>query len=61
LIEHGAHELDFLGDCDAWKREWTGDVRRHAWRYVFAPTPFGRALAWLKLRLAPRLKRVVRR
>lgn len=61
LIEHGAHELDFLGDCDAWKREWTGDVRRHAWRYVFAPTPFGRALAWWKLRLAPRLKRVVRR
>ena len=61
LIERGAHELDFLGDFDAWKREWTNEVRPHAWRYIFAPTPFGRTLAWLKLQLGPRLKRVVRR
>jgi CelD/BcsL family acetyltransferase involved in cellulose biosynthesis len=61
LIDRGARELDFLGDCDAWKLEWTDTVRPHAWRYVFAPTPFGRALAWWKLRVAPRLNRVVRR
>ena len=60
LIERGARQLDFLGEYDAWKREWTAHARPHAWRYLFAPTAFGRALAAWKLGIGPRLKRLVR-
>jgi CelD/BcsL family acetyltransferase involved in cellulose biosynthesis len=55
LIRRGVRELDFLGDAMEWKREWTAVERPHAWRYLFAPTAFGRALAAWKLRIGPRL------
>jgi CelD/BcsL family acetyltransferase involved in cellulose biosynthesis len=61
LIARGVRELDFLGDAMEWKREWTAVERPHAWRYLFAPTPFGRALASWKLRIGPRLRELAER
>jgi CelD/BcsL family acetyltransferase involved in cellulose biosynthesis len=61
LGARGVRELDLLGDDLPWKRAWTDRARAHAWRYVFAPTPFGRALAAWKLRWAPSVKRLAAR
>lgn len=61
LVGKGVRELDFLGDDMPWKREWTDQARPHAWRYIFARTPFGRALHAWKFSLAPRLKTLLRR
>jgi CelD/BcsL family acetyltransferase involved in cellulose biosynthesis len=57
LAERGVRELDLLGDQAPWKREWTDRVRAHAWRYVFRPTLFGRALHAWKFRVVPALRR----
>lgn len=47
LVRRGAHEVDLLGDDMPWKRSWAPQLRPHVFRYVFRPTPFGRALwAW---------------
>ncbi len=54
----GIRELDFLGDDMPWKRDWTDKMRAHSFRYLFAPTARGRALAAWKLRLAPAAKRL---
>lgn len=59
LIGRGVRELDFLGDDMPWKRDWTAELRPQLFRYLFAPTWRGRALAAWKLRLAPTLKRLV--
>jgi CelD/BcsL family acetyltransferase involved in cellulose biosynthesis len=59
LIERHVRELDFLGDDMPWKREWTDRLRRHSWRYLFAPTAYGRALHAWKFRLAPAVKRIL--
>jgi len=56
LIDRGVRELDFLGDDMPWKREWTSELRVHRFRYVFAPTLRGRALAAWKQDLVPRLR-----
>jgi CelD/BcsL family acetyltransferase involved in cellulose biosynthesis len=56
LETRAAHTFDFLGDDMPWKREWTGELRAHSWRYVFADSVRGRALHAWKFRLAPRLK-----
>jgi CelD/BcsL family acetyltransferase involved in cellulose biosynthesis len=58
LIARGLGELDFLGDDMPWKRDWTDTVRPQRFRYLFAPTVRGRALAAWKLRIAPDLKRL---
>lgn len=58
LIEDGARELDLLGDDLPWKRDWTAQLRPHAWRYVIRPSTRGRALYTLKFRLGPALKRL---
>ncbi len=58
LIARGVRELDFLGDDMPWKRDWTDKLRPHSFRYFFAPTARGRALAAWKLRLAPAAKRL---
>lgn len=57
LIARGMRTLDFLGDDLPWKRDWTDTVRPQRFRYLFAPTPRGRALATWKLHLAPTLRR----
>lgn len=58
LIARGIRELDFLGDDMPWKRDWTDSARAHSFRYLFAPTARGRALAAWKLTLAPAAKRL---
>jgi CelD/BcsL family acetyltransferase involved in cellulose biosynthesis len=58
LIARGIGELDFLGDDMPWKRDWTETTRAHSFRYLFAPTARGRALAAWKLTLAPAAKRL---
>ena len=58
LIARGIRELDFLGDDMPWKRDWTDCTRAHSFRYLFAPTARGRALAAWKFTLAPAAKRL---
>ena len=58
LIARGIRELDFLGDDMPWKRDWTDKTRSHSFRYLFAPTARGRALAAWKFTLAPYAKRL---
>ncbi|HEY2745807.1 MAG TPA: GNAT family N-acetyltransferase [Polyangia bacterium] len=58
LIARGVRELDFLGDDMPWKRDWTDKLRAHSFRYLFAPTARGRAIAAWKFRLAPAAKRL---
>jgi CelD/BcsL family acetyltransferase involved in cellulose biosynthesis len=58
LIARNFRELDFLGDDMPWKRDWTNRSRAHSFRYLFAPTARGRALAAWKFTLAPAAKRL---
>jgi len=61
-IEHalrdGLREVDFLGDTEPWKLEWTSAGRAHEWLFVFAGTPRGRLLHPLKFQFVPALKRL---
>jgi CelD/BcsL family acetyltransferase involved in cellulose biosynthesis len=52
----GLRQVDFLGDAEAWKREWTDTSRPHDWLYVFSDTVRGRLLHSLKFQVAPGLK-----
>jgi CelD/BcsL family acetyltransferase involved in cellulose biosynthesis len=56
-FEQGVAEHDFLGVDDAWKREWTQEVRPHFWFHAFARTLRGAVLHALKFRLAPMVRR----
>ena len=53
----GLTEVDFLGDAEPWKLEWTTTTRPHHWQFVFADTNRGRLLHHAKFRVAPVLKR----
>jgi CelD/BcsL family acetyltransferase involved in cellulose biosynthesis len=53
----GLRAYDLLGDDDAWKLDWTEEVRPHSWLFVFARGPRGRLLHWLKFVVAPRVRR----
>lgn len=44
----GLSEVDFLGDAEPWKLEWTQTSRAHDWFYVFGPGRRARLLHWLK-------------
>ena len=55
-ITRGVREFDFLGPDMVWKRDWTDQVRRHTWLYVFNDTAFARALCAAKFRWAPAAK-----
>jgi CelD/BcsL family acetyltransferase involved in cellulose biosynthesis len=52
----GISEIDFLGDTEPWKLEWTSTTRPHDWLFVFAGTPRGRLLHPLKFQLVPALR-----
>ena len=54
---HGLTEVDFLGDSEPWKREWTSEARGHDWLFVFADTVRARLLHSLKFQWGPELKR----
>jgi CelD/BcsL family acetyltransferase involved in cellulose biosynthesis len=53
----GLREIDFLGDAEPWKLEWTSTSRRHDWLYAFSNTARARLLHSLKFQVVPELKR----
>jgi CelD/BcsL family acetyltransferase involved in cellulose biosynthesis len=53
----GLSEVDFLGDAEPWKLEWTATTRPHDWLFVFANTARASLLRRLKFQAAPVLKR----
>jgi len=57
--QHGLAEVDFLGDTEPWKLEWTSAVRPHDWLYVFSNTARARLVYPLKFRVIPTLHRAL--
>ena len=55
-FERGLEEVDFLGDNEPWKLEWTVRTRPHDWLFVFNTGSRGRLLYPLKFQVAPALK-----
>jgi CelD/BcsL family acetyltransferase involved in cellulose biosynthesis len=53
----GLREIDFLGNAEPWKLEWTGASRPHEWLFVCSGTVRGRLLHSLKFQVVPELKR----
>ena len=53
----GLREVDFLGNTEPWKLEWTNTSRPHDWLFVFADTMRARLLHSLKFQVVPELKR----
>ena len=53
----GLREIDFLGNAEPWKLEWTSTSRGHEWLYVFPNTIRARLLHSLKFQVVPELKR----
>jgi hypothetical protein len=53
----GLTEVDFLGDAEPWKLEWTSASRGHDWVFVFADTMRARLLHSIKFQWVPELKR----
>jgi CelD/BcsL family acetyltransferase involved in cellulose biosynthesis len=58
---NGLREVDFLGDAEPWKLEWTGTTRPHDWLFVFGNTARARLAHTAKCRVVPTLKRWLRR
>jgi CelD/BcsL family acetyltransferase involved in cellulose biosynthesis len=56
-FEGGLREVDFLGDADPWKLEWTSTTRPHDWLYVFAGSSRAALVHRAKFQIAPALKR----
>jgi CelD/BcsL family acetyltransferase involved in cellulose biosynthesis len=56
--DHGLQEVDFLGDPEPWKMEWTSTTRKHDWGFVFSDTPRARLLHPIKFRVIPALRRI---
>jgi CelD/BcsL family acetyltransferase involved in cellulose biosynthesis len=56
-FETGLTEVDFLGDTEPWKLEWTSTTRPHDWLFVFSGTPRSRLLHPLKFQFVPALRR----
>lgn len=50
-------EVDFLGDAEPWKLEWTRTIRPHDWLFVFGNTARARLVHTAKCRIRPALKR----
>lgn len=57
-FESGLDEVDFLGDPEPWKLEWTSTTRPHDWLFVFSGTPRARLLHPLKFQFVPALRRL---
>jgi len=54
---HGLREIDFLGDTEAWKQEWTPAARAHDWLFVFSNSRRARLLHSLKFQMAPEIRK----
>lgn len=55
--DEGLTEVDFLGDSEPWKREWTSEARGHDWLFVFARGARARLLHSIKFQWVPELRR----
>ena len=53
----GLSEVDFLGDAEPWKLEWTHTSRPHDWLFVFSDSVRARLLHSVKFQVMPELKR----
>jgi CelD/BcsL family acetyltransferase involved in cellulose biosynthesis len=53
----GLREIDFLGDTEPWKQEWTPASRGHDWLFVFSNSRRARLLHSIKFQMAPELKK----
>ena len=53
----GIIEVDFLGDAEPWKLEWTSTTRGHDWFYVFGDTMRARLVHRMKFEWLPEIKR----
>ena len=57
----GLREVDFLGDNEPWKLEWTSTTRPHDWLFVFGHSARGRLAHAAKCRVVPAIKRLLGR
>ena len=53
----GLREIDFLGDTEPWKQEWTDAARGHDWLFVFSHSRRARLLHSIKFQMAPELRK----
>jgi CelD/BcsL family acetyltransferase involved in cellulose biosynthesis len=53
----GLRELDFLGDTEPWKQEWTSTARSHNWLFIFSTSRRARLLHSIKFQMAPEIKK----
>ena len=53
----GLREIDFLGDTELWKQEWTSTVRGHDWLFIFSNSRRARLLHSIKFQMAPEMKK----
>ncbi len=54
---NGLREVDFLGESEPWKQEWTPSTRGHDWLFIFSNTRRARLLHSIKFQMAPELKK----
>lgn len=53
----GLREIDFLGDTEPWKQEWTAAARAHDWLFLFSQSRRARLLHSLKFEMAPEIRK----
>jgi len=53
----GLREIDFLGDTEVWKQEWTSTARGHDWLFIFSTSRRARLLHSIKFQMAPEIKK----
>ena len=53
----GLREIDFLGDTEPWKQEWTSTGRGHDWLFIFSGSRRARLLHSIKFQMAPEIKK----
>jgi CelD/BcsL family acetyltransferase involved in cellulose biosynthesis len=53
----GLREVDFLGDTEPWKEEWTDAARGHDWLFIFSSSRRARLLHMAKFQMAPELRK----
>ncbi len=59
-FSEGLREVDFLGDAEPWKLEWTATTRPHDWLFVFGHTARSSLVHTVKCRMLPAMKQWLR-
>jgi hypothetical protein len=60
-FEQRMAEYEFLGESDDWKLQWAKQNKPHYWLFICSHTITGRLLYFMKFRLAPVLKKALRK